>query len=59
MVGVDWRALVHCALHRQLNEFAAVWRELERRLPTGNDYVRLRQQETRFHEGGLLEDVLR
>ena len=51
--------LVHSELHRQLNEFHGVWRELERRLPTGNDYVRLRQQEMRADERGLTEDVLR
>ena len=44
---------------RQFNEFHSVWRERERRLPTGSDYVRLWQPETRDDEGGLSEDVLR
>ena len=51
--------LVHCELHRQLNEFNFAWRELERRLSTGNDYARHRQQETRADERRLSEDVLR
>ena len=51
--------LVRYEDHRQLNEFHAVWRELDRRLPTGSDNVRLWQPETRDDEGGLSEDVLR